>query len=40
MERDNNTISYRKFGSEDTTTLSKEDFVNYIKDIIDNKKRD
>ena len=39
-ERDNNEISYRKFGSEDTTTLSKEDFVNYIKDIIDNKKRD
>ena len=40
VERDNNTISYRKFGSEDTTTLPKDEFVKYIKNVIDSKKRD
>lgn len=39
-ERDNNTISYRKFGSDETTTVDKDEFVNYIKDVIDSKKRD
>ena len=40
VERDNNTISYRKFGSEETTTVDKDEFVKYIKDVIDSKKRD
>ncbi len=40
VERDNNTVSYRRFGSEETTTLPKDEFVKYIKDIIDSKKRD
>ena len=40
VERDNNTVSYRKFGSEDTTTLPKDEFVKYIKNVIDSKKRD
>ena len=38
-ERDNNTISYRRFGSEETTTVDKDEFVKYIKDVIDSKKR-
>ena len=37
-ERDNNEISYRIHGEEKTTTLSKEKFISYIKDIINNKK--
>lgn len=36
-ERDNKTISYRKFGTQDTITLSQEDFINMIKYVIDNK---
>ena len=36
-ERDNNLISYRKYGSEDTYSLSIEEFVKYIKEEI--KKR-
>ena len=36
-ERDNNTISYRLHGSEETKTLPKDEFVKFIKDIIDNK---
>ena len=40
VERDNNTVSYRKFGSEETTTLPKDEFVKYIKNVIDSKKRD
>ncbi len=39
-EKENNTISYRNHGSEETTTLSIEEFLNTIKDIIDNKKYD
>ena len=38
-EVDNKTISYRNFGSQDTTTLSQEEFVNMIKQVVDNKKR-
>ncbi len=40
VERDNNTVSYRKFGSEETTSLSIDEFIKYIKDVIVNKKRD
>ena len=29
-ERDNDTISYRKFGTQDTITLSKNDFIKFI----------
>ena len=36
-ERDNNTISYRLHGSEETKTLPKDEFVKFIKDIIDKK---
>ena len=37
-ERDNQTISYRIHGREETTTVSKEDFVAFLKDVIDTKK--
>ena len=30
-ERDNNTVTYRKFGSEDSTTIDMNDFVDLIK---------
>ena len=37
-ERDNNTISYRIHGTEETKTLSQEEFVSFIKDVIETKK--
>ena len=37
-EVDNNEISYRLHGSEETTTLSKSDFIAYIKQVISEKK--
>lgn len=37
-EVDNKEISFRLFGSQDTTTLSVDEFYNYIKDLIENKK--
>ena len=37
-EVDNKEISFRLFGSQDTTTLSIDEFYNYIKDLIENKK--
>ena len=37
-ERDERTISYRLFGETETTTLELDEFVTYIKDVIDNKK--
>ena len=36
-ERDNNTISYRKFGSQETTTVSKDEFIKMVKEDISNK---
>ena len=33
-ERDNKTISYRKFGSMDTTTLSQDEFIDMINKVI------
>ena len=39
-ERDNNEISYRLFGSRETTTLSKDEFIKFIKDKIDTKALD
>ena len=36
-ERDNNTISYRLHGSEETKTLPKDEFVKYLKEVIANK---
>ena len=39
-ERDNNEISYRLFGSRETTTLSKNEFIKFIKDKIDTKALD
>lgn len=35
QEKENSTISYRLFGQKDTTTVSKEEFVNLIKEEID-----
>ncbi len=37
-EVDNETISYRLFGSNDTTTLSIEEFIKYIEKLIKEKK--
>ena len=37
-ERDNNEVSYRKHGEEKTTTVTKEEFINMLKDEIINKK--
>lgn len=37
-ERDNEQISYRIFGQADTTTLSNQEFIETIKDVIKNKK--
>ncbi len=37
-EVDNKEISFRLFDSQDTTTLSIDEFYNYIKDLIENKK--
>lgn len=37
-ERDNETISYRIHGSEETNTLPRKEFVAYIKEVIDTKK--
>ena len=36
-ERDENLVSYRVFGSKDTVTLSKEEFLNKIKKEINEK---
>ena len=36
-EKENNTISYRKFGTQDTITLSQTDFLEMMKFVIDNK---
>ena len=36
-ERDENTISYRLYGKEETKTLPKDEFIKYIKDVIDNR---
>ena len=36
-EVDNNTISYRLYGSEDTTTISIDEFINFLNDKIKNK---
>lgn len=38
-EKENQTVSYRCYGQEDTTTLSKEDFLSHIKEVISTKKR-
>ena len=37
-EKDNGNISYRKYGSEETITVSKEDFVTLLKNEIKNHK--
>ena len=36
-ERDNNTISYRLFGTRETTTLSIDEFINHINKTINDK---
>ena len=38
-EKDNNTISYRLFGSRETTTLSVDEFIHLIKESIEKKLR-
>lgn len=37
-EKESKSISFRKFGSEETTTLSNKEFIDYILDVIKNKK--
>ena len=37
-EVDSKTISYRKYGSEETFNLSKEEFINYLNELKANKK--
>lgn len=37
-ERDNNNVSYRKYGSEETVTVTKDEFVSIIIDQINNRK--
>ncbi|MBQ9318839.1 MAG: threonine--tRNA ligase [Bacilli bacterium] len=37
-ERDNNSISYRKYGTEETVTLTNNEFINFIKELIKEKK--
>ena len=37
-ERDNNLVSYRLYGKSETTTISKEEFVNLVVDTINSKK--
>lgn len=36
-EKQNDNVSYRKFGTKDTITLSKHDFIDFIKESIINK---
>ena len=36
-ERDNNQISYRLFGSQETVTLSKDEFIKQLKEEIANR---
>ena len=36
-EKEDKTISYRRFGSNETTTLSQVEFINYLKDMIAKK---
>lgn len=37
-ERDDNTISYRRYGSKDTTTVAKQEFIDLLKEEINTKK--
>ena len=36
-EVDSDTVSYRLFGSEETTTVSKDEFLNYLKNRIESR---
>lgn len=36
-ERDNNEISYRRFGSNETTTLIQDEFIKLLLDMVNNK---
>ena len=36
-ERDNTTVSYRKYGSEETTTVSIDEFIKMINNMVDEK---
>ena len=38
QEKDNNTITYRKHGSNESTTISLDEFINFVIDLKDNKK--
>ena len=39
QEKEKKQISYRLFGTKETTTLSQEEFIKYIKDLIKNRTR-
>ena len=38
QEKEKDTVSYRLHGQKETTTVSKIEFLNLMKDVIDNKK--
>ena len=38
-EQNDKTISYRLFGNKETTTLTKEESISYIKDLIEKRTR-
>ena len=37
-EKDNNEVSYRRFGEQSTTTLSIDEFINNVNDVIKSRK--
>ena len=38
-EKEDGTVSYRRYGKEETTTLSKEEFLIYLKEVIAKKEK-
>ena len=38
-ERDNNTVTYRKFGQKDQVTVSVEDFLKMVEEEVKTRKR-
>ena len=38
-EKEDGTVSYRRYGKEETTTLSKEEFLTYLKEVVAKKEK-
>jgi len=36
-EKETNTVSYRKFGEQETNTLKRQEFIDMLYNIIENK---